>query len=437
MAAEPVGPDLTPGVVFGYLVGRRAATEAIVRNPHSLRLALVFVFLAALARFYDQVDLLHRPWWLLRPFVLSFFIAAWLFFVFWVVDRGWLWERQGLFVRRFLPLFWMTAPLAWLYGLPLERWLDGPSAVRLNFLLLAVVSLWRVGVLSRALSVAFETAWPRPTLAVLLGADSLFVLASIVWSVQAIPRLMSPVEATPTQAATDAAVDLLGNVSAALWPLFVLGAVAALVVKGRTQPVPDCPTAPTGRVAKSTWALTAVVAAVWLGALPWTQAEQLRRTHAERLLQSDRFAEAVAFLSEHRRGDFPPLWEPFSEDWGINGTAVVRCARHVVETDTPAWVRTFVLAEFERLFKQPETWWLYRHHNPTDVDALLTVLENLPPDSELVRRNVELLEVMVDKEKRKKSGWSDSGDLTDRQRLRIRRLIQRVRNHSSGVSTAQ
>ena len=61
--------------------------------------------------------------------------------------------------RTFLTFYWMTAPLAWLYAVPVERFLDpGLGNARPTSSLLAIVSVWRVLLITRAISVWLD-AW--------------------------------------------------------------------------------------------------------------------------------------------------------------------------------------------------------------------------------------------------------------------------------------
>ena len=60
------------------------------------------------------------------------------------VDGGWL---------SFMGLFWMTAPVAWIYAIPVERFVDSISAAWANVALLSLVSLWRVLLMTRVIQV--------------------------------------------------------------------------------------------------------------------------------------------------------------------------------------------------------------------------------------------------------------------------------------------
>lgn len=53
----------------------------------------------------------------------------------------------------------MTAPMAWLYGIPFERLLGEREAASANVWILSIVSIWRVLILSRVYAVLFGTYW--------------------------------------------------------------------------------------------------------------------------------------------------------------------------------------------------------------------------------------------------------------------------------------
>jgi hypothetical protein len=53
----------------------------------------------------------------------------------------------------------MTAPLAWLYALPVERWTSVENAIDLNIAFLAIVAIWRVSLYARYLRVGWRFDW--------------------------------------------------------------------------------------------------------------------------------------------------------------------------------------------------------------------------------------------------------------------------------------
>src|SRR4051812_46517892 len=122
-----------------YLIGNRQAILTLAANRWTVWLGAVFVLSAGLAREYDGADLLHEPWWLLIPFGASIGASFFLAMLASSAVRDFAWYKY----RCFLGLFWMTAPLAWLYAIPFERFLDPVSAMQANVYVLGLVATWR------------------------------------------------------------------------------------------------------------------------------------------------------------------------------------------------------------------------------------------------------------------------------------------------------
>src|SRR5262245_21291219 len=106
-----------------YLIGDRRAIEEIASDRRALWLGFLFVQSAGFARDYDGEDLYHEPWHLLLALAAS--LAASLVFFTLCFCKVLASEapRPSFFsgYLSFLGLFWMTAPLAWLYAIPYER----------------------------------------------------------------------------------------------------------------------------------------------------------------------------------------------------------------------------------------------------------------------------------------------------------------------------
>src|SRR5262245_12129451 len=110
-------------ILLGFLVGRRASILAIARDPRLVCVGLLLVLSAGLAREYDGEDLTTQPWHALVPVAVSLPMSLALWALLYASGR----RRAGPALRfwryflAFLTLYWMTAPLAWLYGIPYER----------------------------------------------------------------------------------------------------------------------------------------------------------------------------------------------------------------------------------------------------------------------------------------------------------------------------
>ncbi len=160
-------------MIFAYLIGRRRAILNIAADRKALVVAAMLVLSAALARNYDRASLMDEPWRLLGPFAASLAISGPLFLIVYGFARCKGMESPGIVTAylAFLALYWMTAPLAWLYGIPYERFLSPLGATNANLRTLALVSIWRVALLVRVVSVVFDLPVRAAFALVMLVAD--------------------------------------------------------------------------------------------------------------------------------------------------------------------------------------------------------------------------------------------------------------------------
>ncbi len=291
-----------------YLLGRRQAILDLAADRSALGVAALLVLSAALARNYDRVSLLDEPWRLLGPFVASLAISGPLFLTIYVFARRKGMEGPG-FARgylSFLALYWMTAPLAWLYGIPYERFCSREGAVVANLLTLALVSAWRVALVTRVVSVVFDLRVNTALPLVMLVAD-IAALAALHLVPLPIINMMGGV---PEQ--NDIACAAL-LVSAVCWVTLPIWAVLAwadarsshIHPEWRVTVTPDQP-----GTSRASVTFAALVLAAWAAFLPFTQPEQRLARRVEQLYRTAGPAAALALISAHSRTDFPPDWQP-------------------------------------------------------------------------------------------------------------------------------
>src|SRR5262249_5189313 len=140
-----------------------------------------FVFSAAFAREYDGEDLLDKPGYLFIPLVASLASSFLLFSLISVVANKSIRSVEH-FVQGYLSLlslFWMTAPLAWLYAIPYERFMSSLDAMRASLVTLAVVAAWRVVLMIRVLVVLSGAGIFAASFIVLLFGDAVALLVSV------------------------------------------------------------------------------------------------------------------------------------------------------------------------------------------------------------------------------------------------------------------
>lgn len=399
VAAQPTtsqhGP-VTLGTLVSYLLGSREAILTLASHRDTVGLGLIFVLSAAFAREYDGEDLLHEPWHLLLPLVASLATSFVLFCLVDFVARCRGTERTGFLsrYRSFLGLYWMTAPVAWLYAIPFERFLTAGEAAAANLWLLALVSLWRVLLITRVLSVLYSPCSYAVSFASFFCLVMLFADTVAIGLVSAIDMqvfvLMGGVRMTDAENVLAGAKFLVLFFGVVSWPIWALGSlvVAQSHKTAWTWSGGDVPSvAPIGR---SVWSLVAASLVVWCFVLPWTQPSQQLRGEVERATRAGRFREALNVMSAHQPADFPPHWNP-PPRIGFNHERprILKVIAALKPDDAP-WVRQLYFDKLDAA--------LGRHHFPmftlwaeADVGEILDALAGLPEGEHILRYKRDML----------------------------------------------
>ncbi|HAV61227.1 MAG TPA: hypothetical protein DCY13_02540, partial [Verrucomicrobiales bacterium] len=175
--------SLSAGTIAQFLLGNESAIRAVASSSAAIWTGIALTMLTAFARSYDQTFILANPLlWLFGPLAFSLVSGTFLFRLTYGIgargtmahtpdSRPALWKHW----RGFMGAFWLTAPIAWLYALPVERFFDSLTSTKINIGLLAVVALWRVLLMARVLQVVCQAPFRR-TLLWVLGASFAEVL---------------------------------------------------------------------------------------------------------------------------------------------------------------------------------------------------------------------------------------------------------------------
>jgi hypothetical protein len=322
-----------------YLVGDRAAILALAAHPRAWIFGLLFVLSAGFAREYDGEDLVHDPWVLLLPLGASVVSSFLLYLVLYGVRVLRLSRGRTFFAayRSFLNLFWLTAPVAWLYAIPYERLLDSVTATKANLMTLALVATWRVALMVRVAVVLFDMRVSVAFFRVMAYADGVALLA-LVFSPFPIIEVMGGVRLTQTESAVRGAAQLvccLGGLSFLVW----LG-VAIATIGDHSRWQLETHSRGVLQVSLPVMALAFVSLAVWFVFLPFTQPEQQLRRQVESAFRNDEIAKGLALMSEHDPGDFPPHWEPpprFLK--GDRQSLLLDICKEIPRSNPQMWVR--------------------------------------------------------------------------------------------------
>ena len=281
-----------------YLFGHRGAIERIAATRHAWVVGALLVLSAGIARNYDHLDLLREPEWFIGPFVASLvsilFIFGWLAGPLKLSAVGGSGRQQGIF----LTLAWLTAPCAWLYGIPVEGMTDIVTATKWNIGFLAVVAAWRVAIITRALAVLTGVKARRVFPLVLAPAALEMMLGSHFKSLSLI-GIMGGVRLPPHTQLLKEASDF--TAAASFW-VFIAAVLASRLTRGVAERPLSRPLV--GGV-KPASALAGLALALWvLISLP-SQPAIANRHRLQSLIRSDDYPAAVAFAATKRREDFP------------------------------------------------------------------------------------------------------------------------------------
>ena len=172
--------QMRPSDLLLYLVGHRGAIERIAASRQAFWAGALLVVSAGIARNYDLLSLLAQPEWILGPFGMSLFSAGLIWLMLMAGISVYSQNCKDPAFRTFLTFFWLTAPCAWLYGFPVERFTDLLRATQWNFAFLIVVSVWRVALIVRVVTVLTGAAVGRVLAWVMLPACIEMGLGSLI-----------------------------------------------------------------------------------------------------------------------------------------------------------------------------------------------------------------------------------------------------------------
>lgn len=296
-----------------YLLGSREAILRVAASPQSLGVGALLVLSAGLAREYDGEDLLHEPWHALRPLGVSLVSGTLLFLI--VHGAALLRRRRsegtppgfGRAYRSFLGLFWMTAPMAWLYALPFERFMSPVDAIAANLWMLALVSVWRVALMTRVVAVIYGIRPLAALFLVMFFADAV-VFAVVTLAPTPVIDLMGGIRHSDRDALIASitfAVLTMSVLSAPLWILGVLAAIASLRPRWPDLSARGSDRESRGLLKMAAFAVIACIPLLFVG-----QPEQINRRAAERLLKQGDVTAGLAFMASKSVDDFPPHWDP-------------------------------------------------------------------------------------------------------------------------------
>ncbi len=304
---------MKPTDIFKFLIGDRAAIQRIAGSWWTLLVGALLVILGGISRNYDHLDLIHNPEWIVGPYIASaitsmvVFACLYPYLGLWKVTKTNAPGRiPGASYLSFLTIYWMTAPCALLYAIPVESFTDLVTATKWNVTFLALVSIWRVALMTRALNVLTGAGLFTSFTAILFPASVMMCIGSLFKSLSLV-GIMGGVKLPPH-------TEVLQKASSFTMLVSFWLAVASLCVimysttfnksrKTATQPLPwkkiSIP-----RNSLITACLVIVICA--LMTIPH-QIKVQRNHQLESFINHYQYSEAIHYASQFQKKDFSTI----------------------------------------------------------------------------------------------------------------------------------
>jgi len=364
---------MTAKDILLYQVGNRGAIERVAASPATFITGLLLVLITGIPRNYDQIYFLETWRWLYGPLAFSLVSGTWMYWAA-KVETVEPQERPSSWFG-FMGLFWMTAPLAWIYALPVERALDVKEAAMANLALLGVVSACRVLLLSRVLSVVQGTPFLQSLSRVLFVASAEAWLATLFGRhfSQGLIIGMAGMRNAPEEdliIRIVAGMFMLGWLAPALlyvvresicWPDTQIRAIRSPGV-GRPLAVPI-------GVALGCWVLAAIP----------PQLEQRRFYQYDQLTRMEGYGAALKYLATLQPGDLPPQRRLRPSPYEYEAWMEYPKCFAAMDGAEPAWVAQTFRQGLEALMLN------WRPRSPETVVLCLEAIARIDHDTRWIR----------------------------------------------------
>ncbi len=156
---------------IGRFIFFRSSTQELAEfDKRYLVLGLLLVWLAGVGRHWDdtEADMLQASG--IGSLIYVFLLAGYLWLFLWPLAP----ERWGY--RQALTVICMTAPPAFLYAVPIERWMNLEMSHAVNLTALGIVAVWRVALFIFYLIRGAKLHWWYSLVGVLLPLSIIVII---------------------------------------------------------------------------------------------------------------------------------------------------------------------------------------------------------------------------------------------------------------------
>ncbi len=378
MSQTPLpSPILTLRILGKFLIGDREGIETVAQCGKVILVAALFIVSAGLARNYDHHLLWEELLWIGGPFGMAFFSSGFIFCVLKIFGGlDYPEEKFGNYLS-FLRCFLMTAPMAWLYGFPIEQWSGVLTASIFNFTVLMIVSFWRVALMIRVTSVLFGHHPARAFALIAIPASVEMFFATLVQSIN-IVGIMSGVTLDEGEQflLTATGIVTMGSVV-----LFVIAIIVGCVSR-KFQMISRRREMGKIKISRMVWGLAVLATVGWLVLAVPHQKRLLAHLRIENFIRADDFAGLSSFLEGKTRSDFPKNRKLYP--WALTSHRSPNSRMKILlsEEVMPSW--------FEREIEQEVLKWIDEKDRPENSlemeKSLYEEIQNHPRAQELADR---------------------------------------------------
>lgn len=326
--------------VCRFFLGNTEAINKVARTKYIFWISCLFIISAGLARNYDHHILLQEWMWIAAPFGMAFFSSFFIFGIGRCICRIPWAAMESSTTNSANYLGWMrcfllTAPMAWLYGIPYESFMAVMPATVINFITLIIVSIWRVYLMVMVFKTLFKVNLGTAIGVILIPATVEMTVGGFFKTLN-IVGIMGGMRLSPSDEFLVSATNAVILASVILF--FVSLIILLSTLKGSKgtlfhEPVEFRPS--------SSLLISAVLSIlIWFGAALYFQPllynqKKLRSLMSELLIPDKNHDNLITYLKDKSPNDFPVGHDIFSYRYN---SVRIKLSAYDHHKELPEWV---------------------------------------------------------------------------------------------------
>lgn len=413
---------MTVGTIARYLIGDAQAIREAAASKATFWIGIILVLITSIPRNYDQTYILEKPLlWVFGPLLFSIVSGTWLFLIAYyacwrrylpLVDN-WTRPKNPQAWRAFMGVFWLTAPIAWLYAIPVERFMDSVSAAKANVALLGIVSLWRVLLMTRVIQVLSGVHILRAFLWVLIPISIEVIILSFFGGAFT-KRILAGMMGMRNSPEEEILLAALGNAFSAALITFPI-ALSFILVTSQNSALTPLPQLKTTR---APFLQIGIIAILWIGLSIQPQQQVARNWHWEQFIAKKDYARALSYAAQFSRSDFAPARPLPPKAYEATIFSELPPLIGATKGDEPVWLRAHLIQRLNEMCghwmtpgggpylpydpKAPEADRIevisgmmdWHGHNTQDIQYLLEGLQRFPEGQAWLKENPLILKAI-------------------------------------------